>query len=370
MKDEEEDMSARQRSDEGTRYRCRAFRSTQCLAMAASALRVILLFVFILHPSSFILASPSFILASASFVQGSQFATVHVKAESTARGDRLTLGNIADVQTNEPRLALQLEAIALGYAPQVGAVRELTKQKIALAISAAGFSTETVSLEAPTVALVRREAQTVDPEFVRGVVQRSLIAALHPAGGTMTLTRLGLPASIEVPVGSIEVRASAGNITAPLGPFPISLEFWLDGKLFKRMTVTAQAEAFALVLVAARDLDAKTRLRPDDYGLEMKPLARNPMLYVSEAGQVRGKSLVHPLARGEAITSDALVADLVIKPGDAVRIIGQSGALSILVMGEARSSGHVGDRIQVKNLQSGLLFQGVIVDEGLVSVRF
>jgi flagella basal body P-ring formation protein FlgA len=30
----------------------------------------------------------------------------------------------------------------------------------------------------------------------------------------------------------------------------------------------------------------------------------------------------------------------------------------------------VGDRIQVKNLQSGLTFQAVIIDEGLVSVRF
>jgi flagella basal body P-ring formation protein FlgA len=42
----------------------------------------------------------------------------------------------------------------------------------------------------------------------------------------------------------------------------------------------------------------------------------------------------------------------------------------LVVQGEARGSGRVGDRILVKNLQSGLMFQAVIVDEGIVSVKF
>jgi hypothetical protein len=282
--------------------------------------------LFILHPSSFILASPR--------------ATVRVNAESTARSDSLTLGDIADVQTSEPQLAIQLRAIGLGYAPQVGAVRELTKQKIALAISAAGFSSEAVGMESPAITLVRREAQTVEPALVRQAVERSLIATLRSPGAIASLTRLDLPPNIEVPTGLLEVRASVPAVSTLFSPFSVSIEFWVDGRLFRRRTAIAQAQAFASVLVAARDLGAKARLREGDFKL------------------------------GEAITADALVADIVVKPGDPVRIVGQSGALSVLVMGEARAAGHVGDRIQVKNLQSGLLFPAVIVDEGLVSVRF
>jgi flagella basal body P-ring formation protein FlgA len=297
-------------------------------------------------------------------------ATVRVNAESTARSDSLTLGDIADVQTNEPQLAMELRAIALGYAPQVGAVREMTKQKIALAISAAGFSQEVVGMEAPAITLIRREAQTVDQALVRQAVERSLVATLHSAGATAGLTRLDLPSNIEVPTGLVEVRASVAAVRTLFSPFPVSIEFWVDGRLFKRLSVTAQAEAFAPVLVAARDLDSKTRLREGDFKVEVRPLVRNSSLYFSEPTRLRGASLVHSLARGEAITTDAVVADIVVKPGDPVRIVGQSGALTILVMGEARAAGRVGDRIQVKNLQSGLLFQAVIVDEGVVSVRF
>lgn len=314
--------------------------------------------LFIVHPSSCIVAFAS------------TRATVRVNAESTARSDSLTLGDIADVQTNESQLAIQLRAIALGYAPQVGAVRELTKRQIALAITAAGFSQEAIDMEAPAITLVRRQAQSVDPVLVRQVVERSLVATLHAAGATAGLTRLDLPANLEVPTGLVEVRASVAAARNLFSPFPVSIEFWVDGRLFRRLTATAQAQAFAPVLVAARDLGAKTRLREGDFKVAVKPLERNPALYFSEPTRLRGASLVHSLAGGEAITAEVLVADIVVKPGDPVRIIGQSGALSILVIGEARASGHVGDRIQVKNLQSGLLFQAVIVDEGVVSVRF
>jgi len=239
-----------------------------------------------------------------------------------------------------------------------------------LAISASGFSPEVVYMEAPAITLVRREAQSVDPALVHQAVERSLIATLHSAGATASLTRLDLPLSLEVPTGLVEIRASVAAVRNLFSPFPVSIEFWVDGRLFRRLTATAQAEAFAPVLVAARDLGATTRLREGDFKVAVKPLDRNPALYFREPTRLRGVSLIHSLVSGQAITTDALVADIVVKPGDAVRIVGQSGALSILVIGEARASGHVGDRIQVKNLQSGLLFQAVIVDEGVVSVRF
>jgi flagella basal body P-ring formation protein FlgA len=334
--------------------------SSMAMATRSFFVSLVICGLFTLHPSSFVLSSSGLPVR----------ATVRVNAETTARNDTLTLGDIADVQTDEPQLAIQLRAIALGYAPQVGAVRELTKQKLALAIRAAGFPLEVVDIQAPATTVVRREAQTVDPALVRQAVERSLTATLNFAGATAALTRLDLPPNIEVPTGVVEVRASITAIRTVFNPFPVSVEVWVDGRLLKRMSVTAQAEAFGPVLVAARDLASKTRLREGDFKVELIPLVRNQSVYFSEPTRLRGASLVRSLARGEAITKDVLVADIVVKPGDPVRIVGQSGALRIVVMGEARAAGHVGDRIQVKNLQSGLLFQAVIVDEGLVSVRF
>jgi flagella basal body P-ring formation protein FlgA len=124
------------------------------------------------------------------------------------------------------------------------------------------------------------------------------------------------------------------------------------------------------VIVAARDLAPDSRVRREDVAIEVRRLERAASFYVRDFAGVRARSVRRAVARGEAITTEALVAEIIIKPGDPVRISGESGAVQILVAGEARASGRVGDRIQVKNLQSGALLQAVVVDEGLVRVRF
>jgi len=59
-----------------------------------------------------------------------------VRVESIARQDRLFLGDVAEI-LSESGSREQLRTIALGYAPEVGALREW-QRKIALAIAAAG----------------------------------------------------------------------------------------------------------------------------------------------------------------------------------------------------------------------------------------
>src|SRR4051794_18047303 len=68
----------------------------------------------------------------------SRTTTIRVKAETIARTDRLTLGDIAEIK-GSPSGVEQLKAISLGYAPDVGVVRQIPEEKIALTIAAAGF---------------------------------------------------------------------------------------------------------------------------------------------------------------------------------------------------------------------------------------
>lgn len=297
-------------------------------------------------------------------------ALVQVHPECTAHQDQLFLGDLAEISAAEAETTDRLRAIPLGYAPEVGALRELSKEKIALAIAAAGFPTGTVTIDAPPATVIRREAQVIDPSLVRAAVERSALAGLQSRGATARLVRLDLPPRIEVRTGAVEVRAALGGVRNLFTAFAASVEIWIDGRIARRLSATAQVEAYAPVLVAAHDLTEKTRLRTGDFTIAVKKLDRDPACYLNDPLQLRGVSLIRALSGGAAITTDAFVPEIVIKPGDPVRISGESGSLKIMVAGEARAAGHVGDRILVKNLQSGLLFQAVIVDEGLVSVRF
>ena len=295
---------------------------------------------------------------------------VRVHAECVAQRDGLFLGDLAEIAATNSETRERLQTIPLGYAPEVGALRELSREKITLAIAAAGFAHGSVTLEVPSFVLIRREAQTIEPSLVRAAVERAALAGLQARGATARLVRLDLPLLIEVRTGAVEVRAALGGAKNLFAPFIVFVEFWIDGRIARRLSTTAQVEAFAPVLVAAHDLADKTRLRAGDFVIAVRKLERDFSSYVNEPAPLRGVSLTRSLSDGEAITTDAFAPNIVVKPGDPVRISGESGSLKILVAGEARAAGHVGDRIQVKNLQSGLLFQAVIVDEGIVSVRF
>ncbi len=295
---------------------------------------------------------------------------VQVAAETLAQQDRLTLGDLAEVRAEEGEIVTRLRAISLGYAPGVGMTRELTRERIALAIAAAGFAEGTVQLIAPTVVLIRRAAQVVDSVLVREAIEHATLDGLNTAGATARLSKLEVPTTVEAPAGKLEIRASAGQVRDVFSPFTVFVELWQEGRVVKRFNAIVQVEAFAPVLVTAREIAAHTRLRQDSFKSEVKRLERPLQQYITDPERVRGMAVRRAMARGEAIMTDTLNAEIVVRPGDQVRIIGQSGALQLIVTGEARAAGRIGDRIQVKNAQSGALLQAVVADEGVVRIRF
>lgn len=302
---------------------------------------------------------------------------VRVAAEVTAQGERLTLGELAEVTAKDETARERLSAISLGYAPNVGAVREISRDRIALALAAAGFTSDAVQLEAPAVVRIRRAAQVIEQTMIREAVERVALADLTGSGATARLVRLDLPALIEAPSGRVEVRASTGTVRDLFAPFTVFIEVWIDGRLTNRFGATAQVEAHAPVVVAARDVAAGTRARRDDFTVLVRRLERPAASYIRDLNRLRGLTLRQAVARGAALTTEALTAEIIIRPGDAVRIIAQSdaadeksGCLQIVVEGEARGAGRIGERIPVRNKISGALLQAKVVDEGLVRVEF
>jgi flagella basal body P-ring formation protein FlgA len=246
----------------------------------------------------------------------------------------------------------------------------LPRAKIRLAITAAGFSEKAVQLEAPETVVIRRASQAVDPALIREAVERVALVELNSQGATARLARLDLPAVIAAPTGKLEARASIGSVRDLFSPFTASVEILADGHVAQRLSLTVQVEAFAPMLAAKRDLAPNTRIRKDDVASEARRLERALSHYLRDETQLRGISARRAIAKGEALLRDAVMSEIIVKPGDPVRIEGHSGTLHVTVMGEARAAGRVGDRIQVKNLQSGALLQAIVVDEGVVRVQF
>lgn len=297
--------------------------------------------------------------------------SVRVHAQATLDSDSFTLGDIAEVRSSDSAIAERLRSIALGYAPTVGATRELARTRIEIAVAAAGFDPATLRLDMPPTIKVKRASQFVDLASVRAAIETAVLADLRARGATAHLARLDLPPAIEIPSGAYEIDVAAKNIRNPFVPFSVGIELRIGANVVRRLNVTAQVEAAMPVLVAMRDIAANARLTPQDFTLEPRIL-QGTASQLTDASNLRGHAARRFIKQGEILTADLFVSPLVVKPGDIVRIEGfaEDGKVRVIVTGEARGSGRVGDRIAVRNTQSKSMLQAIVIDEGLVRVKF
>lgn len=294
---------------------------------------------------------------------------VRLAPETTIENDRIELGKIAKISGESSQIT-KLNAVSLGYAPSVGMLRELTKDRISLAIAAAGFSAAEYTLDAPAKIIVRRAAQSVTENILREAVEKVVSEQLKSEGVSFKIVRLDLPAQIEIPSGDVSVKADLGNSRNLFAPFSISLEIQADKKTVRRVSAMTQIEAYADVLVVSKDVTLGSKISPTDVTTENRRLEKPLTNYLRNPESLRGVNSTKNLSAGTVLTTEAIVSAAVIKTGDSVQIQAQSGNLKIIINGEARTNGKIGDRISVKNTQSGAILQAVVLDEKTVKVNF
>lgn len=305
--------------------------------------------------------------AGASTVAAQRPVTVRLFPESIIESERIQLGNISSI-TGEPDAVERLSTVSLGYAPNPGMTREISREQITLAINAAGFSEKEIVVKSEPMVLVRRAGQILQGTAVRDEVENSLLARFRNENVDARIVRIDLPVSFQIPVGEVELRAKSSAVRNLFAPFSIPVEVRVDGNLVRTFAVTAEIEVFADVLVAVKDLAAGTQISETDVRVEKVRLERAASKYLRDTTVLHGVSAAREMRSGTALTVDAVAPVAVIKPGDPVRIEANTGALKIIVNGEARAAGRIGERIAVRNTQTGSILQAFVVDKGIVKL--
>lgn len=294
---------------------------------------------------------------------------IKVYPVTMVENDRIELGKIARISCEATKTE-RLKSISLGYAPNIGMTREILRSQIALAISAAGFTENEVSLETPAKILIHRAAQEISANQIREAVEKTILSQFSTDKISVQIVRLVLPENFQVPTGKTEIHISTANVSNPFLPFSLPIEIRVDDETVRRFAINLEIAAFAEIMVAAKDLTANSKIGESDVRIEKHRLNKPVANYLRETERLRGMVLLKNVSVGMAITTELITAGYVIKSGDLVQIEAQSGTFKIIIKGEARTSGKIGDRISVKNSQSGAILQATVIDQGLVKINF
>jgi flagella basal body P-ring formation protein FlgA len=122
------------------------------------------------------------------------------------------------------------------------------------------------------------------------------------------------------------------------------------------------------VVVNRRPLVRGQALRADDLVLSEVDVSAVHKAYFTRIEDVVGLRSKRAIASGKTLHAGLLQAAKWVKRGNQVEIVAISDGLQVRMMGKALADGGRGDRVKVKNLNSGRVITGTVAGTGLIHI--
>jgi flagella basal body P-ring formation protein FlgA len=122
------------------------------------------------------------------------------------------------------------------------------------------------------------------------------------------------------------------------------------------------------VIVLTRPVQRGDIITRQDLASEKRDVSKLRGDFVTQAEQVENKQAARPMPEGSIVAMKGFIEPKLIKRGDSVIISNTQPAFAIRMNGVALMDGSQGQRIRVKNENSGRVISAVVVKAGWVSV--
>jgi flagella basal body P-ring formation protein FlgA len=221
-------------------------------------------------------------------------------------------------------------------------------------------------------------------------------AVAGPAGSTGgVLAGAGLASISQAAQRAIRTQAGAQGATLSLTPAPLDPRLRLaacdrpldafitgGGQIQYQTTVgvrcagrvrwtiytSVTVESLATVLVARYALPREAALTAADFEPQTRRVPGLLSGYLTDAAALAGQRLKRPLRAGEALSRDALAPAFLIHRGQQVVLVAHAPGIDVRMAGVALSDGRVADRIDVRNLSSQRVVEGVVRSDSEVEM--
>lgn len=203
------------------------------------------------------------------------------------------------------------------------------------------------------------------------------LAAIRAAAQSYVKSLIPAAAATTVATGELDSRlrlaqcATALSATLPAG---LSLQarstvgVSCAGPVHWTVYVPVTLESRINVLVLKHPVARDTRLSAVDVDLETRKVTGPGTAYLTTLAELSGRTVRRPLSAGVTLSADMFMPDLIVRRGQAVTLLSNGGAIEVRATGRAMADAAAGARIQVQNLSSMRVVEGVVETADLVRV--
>ena len=204
-------------------------------------------------------------------------------------------------------------------------------------------------------------------ENVREVAVRAVKARLSESRGKYFLSAAALDPRLRLarcasPLEAIPQAGSTAGARVTVGVRCTAGNQWT---VYVPVAIEVEMPVFVLQRALSRD----ARVADADVQLQTRRVPGSSANFVGDAALLQGRHLKRALPAGSLLTFDVLTVDVLVRRGQQVTLLAQTGAMEIRAQGHALADGGIRDRIRVRNANSMKIVEGVVENSGTVRVE-
>lgn len=288
---------------------------------------------------------------------------IKVLPQATVAGTMVRLSDLAALDGT----GVDLAEVEICPAPEAGASRRISGQSVLTKLQEAGLG-EGIAYTIPATVSITRAHQVLDETTLRPAIEAQLGERLAPGD---RVDDVDVQRQVRIPLGAYDVEVDPPSALATGGGFRrTDVRIVQDGVVTANVPVRVKIATFGNVVVARQPIARGTILSEDDLRIEERRLDELPTTVLTDLESAIGREARVALAAGKPLTVQGLANAVLVKRGDAVRVLVEKGGMRLSIAGEAMDTGGAGERVRVVNASSKRELVGRVVDHGTVSVVY
>lgn len=295
-------------------------------------------------------------------------AVIRVRESATVQGREILLKDIAEITATNQSLAEALEALPVGQAPPPGLTRTFDPELIMIKLRQYKIDPTGIRIESPHAVVIAGAHRVIGSDALFQAAKSAVLRGREEELEQITVRSDTLPPDLVVPPGEIELRARPRLTSVGLGPIPVAVEAWVDGRLYRTVSLTLRLSLIREVVVASYPLPRHAVVRTTDVRIERRDIGLVQHEPLQDLALVVGRRTTRMLAMGDVVASDAVELPPLIQKGDVVTVMVETPGLLVTAKGVAQEGGKVGQLVRVKNMASGREIFGKVESDKTVRV--
>jgi flagella basal body P-ring formation protein FlgA len=181
---------------------------------------------------------------------------------------------------------------------------------------------------------------------------------------------LGRISDVSVQGESVSFEVRSGRDESFIGDSTFTFAVYDDGTLLREMPVRVRMEVALDVTISTKHLQRDSGIGYGDVKLVRKWFNQMPLHAVTQIEDAVGKYLYSDVRPNAEIKRNMLKSVKTIKRGKVVKIVLESGPMTVMTFGLCEEDGSRGDFIKVRNISSNKTVFARVVDDSSVRIEY